>query len=367
MTRVKGQVESLKYIRSELDRQGITRFKSIGQLRAFSKSFEQEKAKIKHQVAAELDRDIERVRADRIKLQEARDAIYKRAANERNQQFEVLQEQLKRKQDRSSNILMQPFAFVHSQVIKHKIKRIKEGFQKHVDQQTKEASDLLQAANKLLTHYHTQRAEVLEQRYGSALEELYRTKKAVDALKTVVAGAIGEHKVVSMLKNLSGPAVLLNDFRLHFDPPLFYHKELYRIFGVQIDHLLISKGGVFVLETKNWSKASIKRLDLRSPVEQIIRSSFAVYKVLHDSPMHQGVPLKTHHWGKRNIPVRNLVAMINHKPQVAFQNVAVKTLRELNPYIEYFEPVMNEDEVYQVADHLEALQSLPLNGRELQA
>jgi hypothetical protein len=367
MTDVRGKIESLTYIRSELDRQGITRFNSIAELRAFNRSYDQEKARIKHEVEAELDREIEALRADRIKLQEARDSIYKRAAKQLSQQLEELEQGVSEKQNISGNWLRRGAAFVQSLMLQKKIRRIQEGFQQHIDAQTREASDRLRGANNLLTHYHTKRAEVLAQRNAPKLEELQRTKMAVDRLKTAVLGAFGEHKVVSVLKDLSGPAVLLNDFRLRFDPPLLYHKELYRIFGIQIDHLLITRAGLFVLETKNWSKASIEKLDLRSPVEQIQRSGFALYKLLHNSPEDLAVPLNSHHWGKRSIPIRNVVAMIHHKPPVAFQNVAVKTLNELNGYIEYFEPVMNADEVLQLADYLEELQHTTLNGRELQA
>ena len=58
-------------------------------------------------------------------------------------------------------------------------------------------------------------------------------------------------------------------------------RENHKIFSVQIDHLLICQSGVFLLETKNWSKRSIKNLDLRSPVEQILRTSYALFVLLN--------------------------------------------------------------------------------------
>jgi len=59
-----------------------------------------------------------------------------------------------------------------------------------------------------------------------------------------------------------------------------------------------------------------------------------------------------HHWGNKKIPLRNIVAMIHHKPKEKFQYVVIKKLRELNSYINHFEPLFNESEVHRIADYL---------------
>ena len=85
------------------------------------------------------------------------------------------------------------------------------------------------------------------------------------------------------MKKLSDDFILINDFSLKFNPPIFNRRENDRIFSIQIDHLLISKAGIFILETKNWSKKSIESLSLRSPIERIQRTSFALYVIINNA------------------------------------------------------------------------------------
>lgn len=53
---------------------------------------------------------------------------------------------------------------------------------------------------------------------------------------------------------------------------------------------------------------SIDSLDLRSPVEQIKRASYALFVFLNSDV---SLGLKRHHWGNRKIPLRNVVVMTN--------------------------------------------------------
>ncbi|WP_097047138.1 hypothetical protein [Flagellimonas pacifica] len=62
--------------------------------------------------------------------------------------------------------------------------------------------------------------------------------------------------------------------------------------------------------------------------------------------------LKQHHWGNKKLPIRNIVAMVNHRPKEQFNYVAIKTLSELNGYIDYFEPVLDKSGVCSIAAYL---------------
>ena len=78
------------------------------------------------------------------------------------------------------------------------------------------------------------------------------------------------------------------------------------------------------METKNWSKRSIDSLDLRSPVDQIIRTSYALFRVVNSK-----IQLNKHHWGTKQIPIRNIIVLINEKPKNEFKYVKIKQLKEL--------------------------------------
>ena len=119
---------------------------------------------------------------------------------------------------------------------------------------------------------------------------------------------------------------------------------------------MISKAGIFLLETKNWSKHSVESLDLRSPVEQILRNGRAIYLKLREGIKHDLIQLPKHHWGQRKIPVRNIIVMINNKPVGDFEFVKIKQLKELNGYLEYFDPQFTHSEIHAIKDFLIGLQ-----------
>ncbi len=157
---------------------------------------------------------------------------------------------------------------------------------------------------------------------------------------------------MNALQQLSDDYYLINDFSLKFDPPIYNRKENDRIFSIQIDHLLVCKSGVFLLETKNWSKTSVESLDLRSPVKQILRTSFALFVLLNSESQFSDIRLGHHHWGAKKIPIRNIIVMINEKPREEFKHVKVLSLNELIGYIQYFDQTFDGEEVRGIFEYL---------------
>lgn len=182
-----------------------------------------------------------------------------------------------------------------------------------------------------------------------ALNEMDHKKRVIDEINSFIYGAIGEQKVVEQLKQLPDEYILINDFSYSFAKAIYNGQEKSYIKTIQIDHLLISPSGIFLIETKNWSKESLKNLDLFSPVSQIKRTNFALFKILSDST---NSILSQHHWGDRKIPIRNLIVLINHKPTEEFQYVKILTLAELLGYIKFFRPNLSNQEVQEIANYL---------------
>jgi len=180
----------------------------------------------------------------------------------------------------------------------------------------------------------------------SELQNLSRKRNVINEINSFIYGAIGEYKVENALAKLSDEYILINDFTCTFQPAIFNNKEKDYIKSVQIDHILISPSGVFLIETKNWSEHSLKNIDLRSPIKQIQRANLALFKILANNK------LKKHHWGKRKIPIRNILALVNHKPIEEFQFVKILSLNELVKYITYFPPCFSKEEVEYIAGFL---------------
>jgi hypothetical protein len=240
------------------------------------------------------------------------------------------------------------------------IKRIQANFlERKINALTQKATEQLQVdlviKKQAFDNLRLNTSFILEQRCAQAAKELEDTKKVLDDLQPYIAGAVGEGKVQKELEKLPDNCYLFNDYSLKFNPPIYNRKEKDKIFSAQLDHLLLTPAGVFILETKNWSKASLENMDLRSPVQQIKRSSFALYTLLNSSK--SDLSLDAHHWGDKEVPLRNVIVMINSRPKEKFKFVAVKTLNELNAYINYFDPIFSDNDVQSIAEFLTTLQN----------
>jgi len=172
-----------------------------------------------------------------------------------------------------------------------------------------------------------------------------------------MAGAVGEHKVQKELQKLTGNITIINDFNTEFNPPLYNRNTKERIHSIQVDHLLVSNRGVFVIETKNWSKESLTNNSFWSPVEQVQRSGYAVFVLLNGTKKDQAKLWLPHFWGDQKIAVKSLLVFVGEKPNKSFKNVKILALKQLNSYIEYFEPIYNDKELEKIVDYLLKLRS----------
>ena len=184
------------------------------------------------------------------------------------------------------------------------------------------------------------------------INELEYKQRIIDEVKNSIYGALGEHKVVKELETLSDENVLINDFTLSFYPAIYNRQENDYIKSIQIDHLLVTPSGLFLIETKNWSEKSLASLDLRSPVQQVKRTNFALFKTLTEDISSGRVKLLQHHWGDRKIPIRNLIVLTNSKPNEEFQYVKVLMVNELVSYVRYFKPMFTSTETQAVSSYL---------------
>ena len=93
-------------------------------------------------------------------------------------------------------------------------------------------------------------------------------------------------------------------------------------------------------------------MSLRSPVQQIRRASFVLFKLLNNEISNYHLRLDRHHWGDKKISIKNLIVMTNTKPQEEFQFVKVLTLNELLGYINYFKPTFSLNETQRITDFI---------------
>lgn len=357
MTIVIGQIEALNKIRKTLDQKGITRFNSTADLNNFIKNYENEKEGLFFKVEHAFDLELDILQVEGRILQKKYDTL---KTNAESKHQDIIRN-LKLKCERLSSIqvsnAVMELAYWYQLQFYSGIKFfLEKSTTLIIWLRTFRIKKRLKSTLKKTNTFTKNRQAIISNRFEAKFKALEYAKKVVTDLNPVIAGAIGESLVEKELKKLSDKYILFNDFSLHFNRPIFYKEDNNRISSIQIDHLLVSNSGLFIIETKNWSKKSVERLDFRSPVKQINRSSFALYATLTYS-RELDAKLNKHHWGEKKIPMRKIIVMINQKPREKFKFVKVTTVKELNRYITYFDPIFDDAEVKMISNYLNKIKN----------
>lgn len=135
-----------------------------------------------------------------------------------------------------------------------------------------------------------------------------------------LAGARAELAVVEQLKLLPAGYIVLNDVRLRASR--FHRYNKVPLQSAQIDHLVISPAGIFVIETKVWSREFVESGSYHDPFDQVGRAGYLCYDTVKP-------------FGK--VQVRGIIAAAGHLPEKPDEaRVAVRRIEELNGYITYF-------------------------------
>jgi len=357
MTIIKGEIESLKRIKTILGQNGISRFNSIADIKSFISNYEYEIQETYRKIEEDLDLEIEQLYKERQQLKESYEELEHLETNKLTSTIEKLRRNYEMLDLNPSIKLLKPIRIIQRIYLRKRINYIEKYFDKIIINKTTKAFCKIKEIDKKIEFLNSNRGKFLYSKSSSKIEELNFIKSVVDSINTHIAGAIGENLVACELQKLSDKYILYNDFSIHFDTPVYNGKTRQRIHSIQIDHLLVTNTGIFIIETKNWSDNSIENLNLKSPVKQIRRSSYALFILLNGQSSRTGLKLKAHHWGERKVPIRNLIVMIKNKPKEKFKFVKILTLKEVNNYINYFDPIFDDSEILMIAGYLEGLKN----------
>ena len=352
---VEGQIETLRKLKDALKAEGITRFSSIGDIDRFKKYFEFEKKQLEVRTQRSFDAETremgEILHGEQCKFAELKMNVH----NEVKGEVSRLEDEVKQLGETGSlNPILRFFRKFKIRRLVRRKDRIEGDIDGIVQKKIHSAETRVTRLRRELDNRIQGRKKLLAGRCRKPLADLNRTKEVVDGLYPLIAGAIGENAVMNEVRGLPDDHYLINDFSMRFNPPIYNKKEGDRIQSIQIDHLLVCPSGIFILETKNWSKSSIRSMDLRSPVQQVLRTNFALFVVLNSDRRDESVQLSWHKWGETKIPVRNVVVMINEKPNREFKHVKVLSLNKLIDHIKYFDRIFSDEEVRSIFEFLRA-------------
>ena len=353
MCRTYNTIGSLATLKSNLEQNNIHDFKSLNELITFQKSY----STLRLQLISHHESLIEQ---EKNNLNVDLPILYKEVELQRQLAVEILTEQIdnlkhqlqKLNNNTSTNFLQKLVTDLKYWNYKRKIKRKEYCFEKDVERSIVKIVDEYNFKNDRYQFISNCFNEAVRISSQLSISEIDRKKEIIDRLNSFIYGALGEQKVVKTLESLSDEYYLINDFNVSFSKAIYNRQENDYIKSVQIDHILVGPSGIFLIETKNWSEKSINSINLRSPVEQIKRTSFALFYLLNNELSSNKLRLNKHHWGTKKVSIKNLIVLINSKPNEEFQYVKILTLNELMNYINYFKPIYSSAETSKIAEKI---------------
>lgn len=349
MAHIYRQIDSTKTLRAELDSRNISMFNSIREIEDFKRNYNSLKEDVLTQAQINLQKEIAQ---KSIKLESLKEDLKEHVISledEIKSQIHILETKVSDLNERLKNesFLKKVFIAIRRWQNDFKLNQLITNRDQRISRRTASRVQEVEGIQSELDQLIQNRVKIANDRSKNEFYELERTKKAIEELRTIIAGAKGEYAVEQELRKLPNNFYVINDYKLDFVRPIINKQTGEKIFSIQIDHLVVSPGGVFILETKNWSQKSIKSINLRSPIEQIQRSSYALFVF-----MNKNISINTHHWGSKQISLKNILVMTGATTTHKFQYVKVKELKELNVYLKYFDAIYSDNETKWLANTL---------------
>ena len=154
MTIVRGQIESLKRLKAELNQKGIKRFNSIGDINDFLKNYEFERQGILSQTEHDLNREIQTLYADRAQFQENYDQQKTSEILKLNQKIVRLRRKVELIKTKNGNTWIKAFRFLQLFILKSRKTQLEKKFNKIIQKKTLKANQKVQKTNIKKKTYH---------------------------------------------------------------------------------------------------------------------------------------------------------------------------------------------------------------------
>ena len=116
-----------------------------------------------------------------------------------------------------------------------------------------------------------------DSRYASGLDQALTYLRSL-LHSAELAGAEAELAVIDHLRTLPSSAVVFNDVRLKATRYIRFNGIA--LMSAQIDHVVLTPAGVFVIETKRWSQRFVESGDFHNPFDQVSRANYLCYDLL---------------------------------------------------------------------------------------
>lgn len=330
MAKVYRQVGSLTQLIDELEREGTGAFRTLDEIRLFRNNCESSLNRIREKCREILKQEVVDLESkyNRLSLKldqkiDARETLLK-------DELEKLKERLARNANR--NMLMRLFFFFWKKRLTKRKAVLENSFENEVEKPFRKGFEKIDSLKAEIEDRKNNSDNWVERYSASEIEKQERILAVFRRHKSLFYGAEGEERVARELSNLPDSYTVINDYRLKFSQPIYDRNNDDRIYSIQIDHIVVGPTGLYLVETKNWSEASVENTELFSPIRQLRRSNYAIFRSLNQAVERGEIDNFSNHWGDRQISPKNILCLINHRPNQEFQHV--RTLSE-NRIVQY--------------------------------
>ena len=96
----------------------------------------------------------------------------------------------------------------------------------------------------------------------------------------------------------------------------------------------------------------MENTELFSPIRQLRRSNFAIFVLLNQAVERGAIDNFSNHWGDRRISPKNILCLINHRPNQEFQYVSILSENQITQYVKNQRQAFSQNEVESLAENL---------------
>ncbi len=350
MAKVYKQVGSLTQLIDELEREGMGAFRTMDDIRSFRKNCESSSDRIREECREILRQEVVDLESRCKSLSLKRDQKLKERETLLINELEELKGILAGNTKR--NTLLRLLFFFRKKRLTKRKKILENSFEEELRKPFRKGFAKIASIRSEIEDRKNNAEKWVEHYSASNIEEQKRILSLLSKHKYLFYGAEGEERVARELSNLPDTYTVINDCRLEFSPPLYDRNNNDRIYSIQIDHVVVGPTGLYLVETKNWSKDSVENTELFSPIKQLKRNNFAIFRLLNQAVEKGEIDNFSSHWGDRRISPKNILCLINHRPHQEFQYVKTLSENQIAYYISNQRQAFSQKEVKSLADDL---------------
>lgn len=212
--------------------------------------------------------------------------------------------------------------------------------------QTQPVRHELTQAQATLDYYKYNAQDIVQEKIALATSRQRTFLSTLKSCGNLLAGAVGEQRAVDELSKLPESYTVINNYKVVLDPPAYLPRTQERVFSAQIDHLVVGPTGVFVLETKYWSKNSINNDTFFNPFDQVKRANFALYCLLN--PKQEKGFFAFFKTPPKKVPVKSILLMSGETLSQSDQYVKSCSIGSVNRYITSCQMSLSQEDVERI-------------------